>query len=164
MKLEFPVQVTSGISTEPEVIWRYVCNAEEVEQKESTAVKYLILLVSPRRYTLECTQQALVSCTCTLFTYSHTAVSRPHLTSKNASLVPRLSRNSNMYRGESLVSFLRKHDVIKKELNRKVTLCALFNQLCVQRLVCWYSTPVVVSLPLALLFFLFWVSGTPTHN
>ena len=28
-------------------------------------------------------------------------------------LVPRLSWNVNMYRGESLVSFLRKHDVIK---------------------------------------------------
>ena len=29
----------------------------------------------------------------------------------NDSLVPRLSRNANMYRAESLVSFLRKHDV-----------------------------------------------------
>ena len=29
------------------------------------------------------------------------------------SLVPRLSWNANMYRAESLVSFLRKHDVIK---------------------------------------------------
>ena len=29
------------------------------------------------------------------------------------SLVPRLSRNTNMYRVESLVSFVRKHDVIK---------------------------------------------------
>ena len=46
------------------------------------------------------------------------------------SLVPRLSRNANMYRGESLVSFLRKHDLIKIWLNRKATLCMLFNPLC----------------------------------
>ena len=31
----------------------------------------------------------------------------------NINLVPRLSWNANMYRVESLVSFLRKHDVIK---------------------------------------------------
>ena len=61
MELEFPVQVNSGISTEPEVIWWYVCTAEEVERKGSTAVRYLILLVLSRPYTLECTQQALVS-------------------------------------------------------------------------------------------------------
>ena len=36
--------------------------------------------------------------------------------SELSSLVPRLSRNANMYRVESLVSFVRKHDVIK---NRK---------------------------------------------
>ena len=29
------------------------------------------------------------------------------------SLIPRFSWNTNMYRAESLVSFLRKHDVIK---------------------------------------------------
>ena len=29
------------------------------------------------------------------------------------SLIPRLSWYANMYRGESLVSFLRKHDIIK---------------------------------------------------
>ena len=29
------------------------------------------------------------------------------------SLIPRLSWNVNMYRAESLISFLRKHDVIK---------------------------------------------------
>ena len=61
MELEFPVQVTTGISTEPEVRWWYVCTAEEVEWKESTAVRYLILLALSRPYTLECTQQALVS-------------------------------------------------------------------------------------------------------
>ena len=37
---------------------------------------------------------------CTLVLYFH-------------SLIPRLSRNANMYHTESLVSFLRKHDVIK---------------------------------------------------
>ena len=31
------------------------------------------------------------------------------------SLIPRLSRNVNMYRGKSLVSFLCKHDIIKIE-------------------------------------------------
>ena len=35
------------------------------------------------------------------------------------SLIPRLSRNANIYRGESLVSFLRKHDVIKIGLKQK---------------------------------------------
>ena len=66
MELEFPVQVTTGISIEPEVIWRYFCTAEEVEQKGSTTVKYLILLVFSRPYVLECTQQALVSRACKL--------------------------------------------------------------------------------------------------
>ena len=32
-----------------------------MEWKESTVVRYLILLALPRPYTLECTQQALVS-------------------------------------------------------------------------------------------------------
>ena len=35
------------------------------------------------------------------------------------SLVPRLSRNANCTRMESLVSFLRKHDVIKIGLKQK---------------------------------------------
>ena len=39
----------------------------------------------------------------------------PHSTS----LVPRLSRNANMYRVESLVSFLCKHDVIKIRQKQK---------------------------------------------
>ena len=38
---------------------------------------------------------------------------RPGLPICFVSLVPRLPRNANIYRGESLVSFLRKHDVIK---------------------------------------------------
>ena len=48
------------------------------------------------------------------------------------SLVPRLSRNANMYHVESLVSFnfVRKHDVIKIGKKLKATFCALFNQLC----------------------------------
>ena len=61
MEVEFPVRVNSGISTEGEVRWWYVCTAEEVEWKGSTTVRYLILLVLPRPYTLECTLQALVS-------------------------------------------------------------------------------------------------------
>ena len=36
-----------------------------------------------------------------------------------SSLVPRLSRNANMYCGESLVSLLHKHDVIKIGLKQK---------------------------------------------
>jgi len=55
------------------------------------------------------------------------------------SLVPRLSWNTNMYCAESLVSFLRKHDVIKigpkqKDVLRVVqptmlqrSVCMLFN-------------------------------------
>ena len=39
----------------------------------------------------------------------------PHVVS--GSLVYRLSPNANMYHGESLVSFLRKYDVIKIGLN-----------------------------------------------
>ena len=35
------------------------------------------------------------------------------------SFVPRLSWNANMYHWESLVSFLRKHDVIKIGLKQK---------------------------------------------
>ena len=44
------------------------------------------------------------------------------------SLIPRLSRNTNMYRRESLGSFLRKHDVIKIGLKQKG------NVLCVVQL------------------------------
>ena len=45
------------------------------------------------------------------------------------SLVSRLSRNANMYRVESLVSFVRKHDIIKIGQKQKGNVCALFNQL-----------------------------------
>ena len=42
-----------------------------------------------------------------------------HVQSLPSSLVPRLSRNANMYGWESLVSFLHKHDVIEIELKQK---------------------------------------------
>ena len=59
MELEFSVQ---GVFTETEVIWRCLCTAaEEVERKGSTTVRYLIHWMLPSPYTLECTQQALVS-------------------------------------------------------------------------------------------------------
>ena len=64
MELEFLVQVAGGISTEPEVRWWYVCTGEEVERKGSTTVRYLMQWRLSRPYTLECTQQALVSGTC----------------------------------------------------------------------------------------------------
>ena len=47
-----------------------------------------------------------------------------------------------MYHRESLVSFLHKHDIIKIGLNRKVTLCALFNQLSVQ---CDIQCPIAID-------------------
>jgi len=77
-----------------------------------------------------------------------------------SSLVPRLFWNVNIYRAESLVSFLCKHDVSKIGPNKKATFCAFFNQLCFNaRCVC-YSTPDsyirVVSCPLPSLIFLFW--------
>ena len=56
------------------------------------------------------------------------------------SLIPMFSRNANSTHVESLVSFLCKHDIIKIGLNRKVTFC-VFNQLCVQHLVCMIFNP-----------------------
>ena len=70
MEPEFPA--LERISTETEIIWWYVCTAQEVEWKGSTAVRYLILLALPRPYTLECTQQTLVSGMCTLLFCNHT--------------------------------------------------------------------------------------------
>ena len=67
MELEFPVWVITRISTGTEDRWWYVCTAEEVERKGSTAVRYLIQWMLPRPYTLECTQQALVSDMCNRF-------------------------------------------------------------------------------------------------
>ena len=70
MELELILQgkVQTGTSTEPEVRWWSLCNAKEVERMGSIAVTYLIQCMLPRPYTLECTQQALVSskCMCTL--------------------------------------------------------------------------------------------------
>ena len=57
------------------------------------------------------------------------------------SLVPRLSRNANMYRMESLVSFVRKHDISKIGQKQKGNVCALFNQLRFNARCVWYSTP-----------------------
>ena len=52
----------------------------------------------------------------------------------NDSLVPRLSQNVNMYRAESLVSFLHKHDVnqnrAKTERQRFARCSTKLNQLC----------------------------------
>ena len=57
------------------------------------------------------------------------------------SLNPRLSWNANIYRTESLVSFVRKHDVIKIGPKQKGNVCTLFNQLRFNaRYVC-YSMP-----------------------
>ena len=67
MNLEFPVMVCR-ISPEAEVGWWLICTAEEVEWKESTAVRYLILLALLRPFTLEFTQQALVSGMCIEYT------------------------------------------------------------------------------------------------
>ena len=80
MELEFSALVTNRISTEPEVRWWYFCNVEEVEWMESTAVRYLIQWRLPRPYTLERTQQVMVSntrlvwYTLALFNYCHAAV------------------------------------------------------------------------------------------
>ena len=57
------------------------------------------------------------------------------------SLVPRLPWNANVCRGESLVSLLREHDVIKIGPEQKGNFCALFNQLCVQPLMCMIFNP-----------------------
>ena len=56
------------------------------------------------------------------------------------SLVPRLSRNANMYRGESLVSFLRKHDVIKIGPKQKGNVLRVVQPCFNAQCVC-YSTP-----------------------
>ena len=65
INLEYPVIVANGNSTETEVRWWYICAAEEVEWRGSTAVRYVIQGMLTRPYTLECTQQAVVSLLCT---------------------------------------------------------------------------------------------------
>ena len=42
MELELGVTNTSRTSTKPEVRWWYVCTAEKVEWKGSSAVRYLM--------------------------------------------------------------------------------------------------------------------------
>ena len=54
----------------------------------------------------------------------------------HGSLIPRLSWNVNMYRGESLVSFLGKHDVIKIEPKQKGNVLHVVQPTMLQRLVC----------------------------
>ena len=53
-----------------------------------------------------------------------------------SSLVPRLSWNVNMYRAESLVSFLRKHDVIKIGLKQKGNVLQVVQPTMLQHSVC----------------------------
>ena len=55
---------------------------------------------------------------------------------QRASLVPRLSWNANMYRVESLVSFLRKHDVIKIGLKQKGNVLRVIQPTMLQCSVC----------------------------
>ena len=65
----FPMglKFSAVISTEPEVTWWYVWTAGEVEWRGSTAVWYLTQWMLCTPYTLECTQQAVVSdIVCTL--------------------------------------------------------------------------------------------------
>ena len=52
------------------------------------------------------------------------------------SLVPRLSRNVNMYHVESLVSFLRKHDVIKIGQKQKGNILRVVQPTMLQHSVC----------------------------
>ena len=70
------------------------------------------------------------------------------------SLIPRLPQNTNIYRRENLVFFLRKHDVIETGLRSCCSTNYAFNAWCV-----WYSTPDncihVVSWQLPSLFFLY---------
>ena len=61
MELEFPAVVSNGISTEPESRWWYVCTVEEMERRGSTTVRYLFQQILIRPYSLDCTQQTLVS-------------------------------------------------------------------------------------------------------
>jgi len=50
--------------------------------------------------------------------------------------VPRLSWNANMYRAESLVSLLRKHDVIKTGPEQKGSVLHVVQPTMLQRSVC----------------------------
>ena len=52
------------------------------------------------------------------------------------SLIPRLSWNANIYHAESLVSFLRKHDVIKIRPKQKGNVLRVVQLIMLQRSVC----------------------------
>ena len=54
----------------------------------------------------------------------------------NGSLVPRLSWSANIYRAESLVSFLRKHDVIKIGPKQKGNVLRVVQLIMLQHSVC----------------------------
>ena len=58
------------------------------------------------------------------------------LDTHNISLIPRLSWNANIYRAESLVSFLRKHDVIKIRPKQKGNVLHVVQLIMLQRSVC----------------------------
>ena len=61
MELEFLAVVTSRTFTEQEVRVWYIYRGGEVEWLEFTVVWYLMQQMSPKPYTLEYTQQVLVS-------------------------------------------------------------------------------------------------------
>ena len=61
MELKFLVIALVKHSIEPEVKWWYFCIVEVVERRGSTTVRYLFQQILIRSYTLECTQQTLVS-------------------------------------------------------------------------------------------------------
>ena len=118
MELEFPAVVNNGISTDPEVRWWYVCNVEEVERMGSIAVRYLMQCTSPRPYTLECTQQALVSGTCTLlFNYSHNSVVLKFTCNKQYMQSPKL-----------VVLYMYGHFSITKRENNTACTCATISR------------------------------------
>ena len=64
MELGFPAVMCIGTCTEQEVTWCYLSRGGEVERRESTTVWYLMQWMLIRQYTLECTQQRLVSGKC----------------------------------------------------------------------------------------------------
>ena len=83
------------------------------------------------RNTLQCTSKTL-----NLLNYKHFLFLSLHIVP--TSLVPRLPRNVNMYRGKNLVSFLCKHDVIRTERQHfeRFSTNYAFNLHCV-----WYLSP-----------------------
>ena len=82
--------------------------------------------------------------------HSHIGIPRPFLffearkkgvnallyVARHVSLVPRLSWNANMYRVESLVSFIRNHDVIKIGPKQKGNVLHVVQPAMLQHSVC----------------------------